>query len=184
MKKAFLIAILCGALLPLMAQAPQHQCNGHSGNQGHNCGHCPHHQQGAAKAKVGANGLAVEINNAFPGAKSVKKQEKWTAVYDAGSKLLGYAVYSKPASDGITGYAGETPLMIALDAKKQVISVQMLQNMESPGYVQLVVNAGLLNSWNGMKANKAATKKVDAVAGATFTSTSVIKSLQAALKKL
>ena len=98
--------------------------------------------------------------------------------------MLGYAVYSKPASDGIKGYNGETPLMIALDKNQKVLCVVLLPNNETPGYLQRVLDAGLLSSWNGMKTGKAAKKKVDTVAGATFSSKSIIETVQAALKKL
>lgn len=128
--------------------------------------------------------LPAEITAAFPTAKSVKKVAKWTEVYNGKKVLLGYAVYSKPASDGIKGYAGETPLMIALDTKKTIISVQLLDNQETPGFVGRVVKAGLLKSWDGLKPAKACKKKVDAVSGATFSSNSIIQSLQAALKGL
>ena len=116
--------------------------------------------------------------------KSVKKEAKYTSVYDASKKLLGYAVYSKPASDGIKGYNGETPLMIALDKNKKIISVELLANNETPKYVQMVKGAGFFKTWNGLSPKAACKKKVDVVAGATYTSNGVAKSLQAALKDL
>ena len=114
----------------------------------------------------------------------MKKEAKWTVVFDANKAVLGYAVYSKPASDGIKGYNGETPLMIALDAKQKVKCVVLLPNNETPGYLQRVVDAGLLKQWDGMKVSKACKKKVDTVSGATFSSRSIIETLQAALKAL
>jgi len=177
--KILFLFVLCSCLLVSPATA-QHG--------GHNCGNCPHHKQhqqsGCQQAAAGQqkDGLAAEIVAAFPTAKSVKKTAKWTEVYDAKKVLLGYAVYSKPASDGIKGYAGETPLMVALDTKQQIICVQMLDNQETPGFLQKMVNAGLLKSWDGMKPAKAVKKNVDAVSGATYSSTSIIQTLQAALK--
>ena len=105
-------------------------------------------------------------------------------VYDANKGVLGYAVYSKPASDGIKEFNGETPLMVALDAKQNVKCVVLLPNNETPEYLQRVVNAGLLKSWDGMKVKKARSKKVDTVSGATFSSNSIIQTLQAALKNI
>lgn len=182
MKKVF--AILTMALFAIgtsFAQQPagnSHQC-------AHHCGNCPHHQQAkAAQPAVNADGIPMEIVRAFPAVKSVKKEAKWTSVFDASKKLLGYAVYSKPASDGIKGYNGETPLLIALDKNKKVLSVELLANSETPQYVQRVKAAGFFKSWNGLSPKAACKKKVDAVAGATYTSTAVTKSLQAALKGL
>lgn len=190
MKKILFLAAMAFALVPAMAQ--------HNNHGGHNCNGCPHHAQHQAqqqaqqqksksccgdKQNCTASGLALEVANAFPTAKSVKKEANRTAVYDAKNVLLGYAVYSKPASDGIKGYAGETPVMIALDTKMNVKSVTLLDNKETPAYLQKVISAGLLNSWNGLSPKKAVKKKVDAVAGATYSSRSIIQSVQAALKQ-
>lgn len=184
MKKIIFIALMALISVPVMAQ-----------HNGHNCGNCPHHKQHQAQKAESKqccdqqkpktiNGMAAEIVEAFPAAKSVKKERKLTVVYDAKNNVLGYAVYSKPASDGINGFNGETPVMIALDANKQIVSVTLLDNNETPGYVSRVIEAGLLKSWNGMKVDKARKKKVDAVTGATFSSKSIIETVQATLKTL
>ena len=167
------------AFIPAMAQN-QHQQHGQCS---HSCGNCPHHQAQKQQPKT-INGIAVEIVNAFPTCKGVKTEDKWIVVYDAKKNVLGYAVYSKPASNGIKGYNGETPLMIALSPKKKVMSVTLLENRETPSYLQRVVNAGLLKSWDGMKVKKAAKKKVDTVSGATYSSRSIIQTLQAAVRNL
>ena len=180
MKKILFIALLGMALVPAMAQN-QHQQHGQCG---HSCGNCPHHQQAQKQQPKTINGIAAEIVHAFPTAKSIKVDTKWTVVYDAKKNVLGYAVYSKPASNGIKGYNGETPLMIALSPKKKVMSVTLLENRETPSYLQRVVNAGLLKSWDDMKVKKAAKKKVDTVSGATYSSRSIIQTLQAALGNL
>ena len=129
MKK--IIALILTVLLCAGIASAQHG--------GHNCGNCQHHQQHQRQQKpaalqYNADGIETTIVTAFPTVKTVKKQDKWTEVYDGDSKLLGYAVYSKPASDGIKGFAGETPVLIALDAKKVIKGVYMLPNSETPGF--------------------------------------------------
>jgi len=180
--KILFLLVLSSCLLvsPAMAQ-----------HGGHNCGNCPHHKQHqqsgcqqAAASTQQKDGLAAEIVAAFPTAKSVKKAAKWTEVYDAKKVLLGYAVYSKPASDGIKGYAGETPVMIAFNAKKTITGVYLLPCQETPGYAKRVEDAGFYNQWNGLTVKKALKKKVDTVSGATFTSRAVVESVRAALKTL
>jgi Na+-translocating ferredoxin:NAD+ oxidoreductase RnfG subunit len=126
----------------------------------------------------------MAVVKAFPTVKSVKKDAKWTEVYDANKKLLGYALYSKPASDGIKGYAGETPVLIAFDKKKVITGVYLLQNQETPKYAKRVEDAGYYKSWNGLTVKQALKKEVDAVSGATFTSNAVAKSVRAALATL
>lgn len=178
MKKIITIALV--TLFTVGGVSAQH-CGHHGNGQ-----HCGRHQQAqqAAAPRVNADGIAIEIANAFPTVKSVNKTEKWTEVYDASKKLLGYVVYSKPASDGIKGYAGETPVMIALDSKKVIVGVQLLPNAETPRFVQHVQQTGFFNSWNGLTVKKARKKQVDTVSGATFTSRAVIQSVQAALETL
>lgn len=177
MKRTLIIALM--AILAAgtaQAQQPQH-CGRHQ--------HCAHHaQQQNAQPRVNADGIDLAIVAAFPTVKSVKKAEKWTEVLDKDGKLLGYAVYSKPASDGIKGYAGETPVMIALSAKKVILGVYALPNSETPRFAQHVQQSGFYDSWNGLTVKKALKKNVDTVSGATFTSRAVAQSVQAALEKL
>ena len=174
---------------------------------GHNCNGCPHHNQrvsydkldpkappkrpakkdatkGCDGQKCDKNAIAAEITAAFPAAKYVKREGVKQIIFDAKKNQIGYVVYSKPASDGIKGYAGETPLMVALDMKDRVIGITLLENSETPGYLNKVLQSGLLKSWDGMKARKAAKKKVDTVSGATYSSRSIIETLQAALKQI
>jgi Na+-translocating ferredoxin:NAD+ oxidoreductase RnfG subunit len=172
------IAIVLAAVLAIgtaMAQQPQH-----------NHQNCPHrHQcQHANGPQVNADGIEVTLAAAFPQAKSVKKADKWSEVYNADGKLIGYALYSKPASDGIKGYNGETPVLIAFNAKKVIIGVYALPNSETPGYAKRVKDAGFYDNWNGLTVKKALKKKVDTVSGATFTSSAVARSVEAALKTL
>lgn len=155
-----------------------------------NCGNCPHHQQhqqqkaGCQSQQTKADGIDMAIVKAFPTAKSVKKTKKWTEVYDANNKLLGYAVYSKPASDGIKGYNGETPVLIALSPKQVILGVWLLENKETPKFAKKVEDAGFYKNWNGLTVKQALKKEVDVVSGATYTSNGVIQSVKAALKAL
>ena len=154
--------------------------HGHGG-----CGNCPHHQKQNCQ-QAAASGLTFDqaVAKAFPAMKSTKKEGKWIAVYDANSKLVGYAVGSKPASDGIKGYNGETPVMIAFNAKKKIIGVYLLVNQETPKFAQRVEQAGFYDQWNGLSVKKALKKNVDTVSGATFTSRAVVQSVQAVLATL
>lgn len=136
----------------------------------------------SAKAQKEAS---ATTKNIFPKAKQEHAvPNTWTEILGKRNKIIGYIAYSKPASNGIEGYAGETPLMIAFDENHRIIAVKMLRNNETPSFVNRVTQAGLLNSWNGLNISEAQQKKVDAVSGATYTSTGVINSLHACLKNL
>lgn len=149
-----------------------------------NCGNCPHHQQhGKQSAAVGLT-FEQAVAKAFPAMKSTQKEGNWTAVCDANKKVLGYVVNSKPASNGIKGYNGETPVMIAFNVKKKITGVYLLANQETPGYLKRVQDAGFYDNWNGLTVKKALKKKVDTVSGATFTSRSVAMSVHAVLATL
>jgi len=173
------------------ARTEQQQRGHHHGGQGHGCGNCPNHgkhhgrhAQQSQQPQVNADGIDMAVVKAFPTVKSVQKGKKMTEVYDSNKKLLGYALYSKPASDGIKGYAGETPVMIALSTKKVILGVYLLQNQETPGFAKRVEDAGFYKNWNGLTVKKALKKEVDAVSGATFTSMAVAKSVRAALETI
>ena len=108
-----------------------------------------------------------------------------TAYYeikDAKGAMIGTVLFSSPYSDGIKGFNGPTPLLIALDAEGRIKNVVLLENNETPVYAQRVVNGGLYDAWNGLTVDEAMEKEVDAVSGATYTSNGVKKSLIARLK--
>lgn len=132
-------------------------------------------------APDGVDPIVAEI---FPKVGKVVEEKVWNNVLDSEGNTLGYIVYSSPASDEIKGYAGPTPLLIAFDTKKNIISVRMLPNKETPNFRKHIEESGLLDSWNGMSIKEAKKKEVDAVSGATFTSKSIIESFHAILEKL
>lgn len=172
----------------------RHHDGRHHGPQGadsrmhrHGGPHAHHHgQQPQKPAELQYNALGIEttLAKAFPEAKSVKKTDKWTEVMNAKGKVIGYGVYSKPASDGIKGFNGETPVLITLNAKKTITGVYALPNTETPRFQQRVEDAGFFGNWNGLSIKQAKKKTVDTVSGATFTSRAVAQSVQAALEKL
>ena len=197
MKKIIALAIVAlfaagsaSAQQPVKKDAPRTEQHQPRHGHGHGCGNCPNHgkhhgqQAQAQQPQVNADGIDMAIVKAFPTVKSVQKGKKMTEVYDASKNLLGYALYSKPASDGIKGYAGETPVMIALSTKKIILGVYLLQNQETPGFARRVEDAGFYKNWNGLTVKKALKKEVDAVSGATFTSMAVAKSVRAALETI
>lgn len=80
----------------------------------------------------------------------------------------------------VIGYVATTPLKIYIQ-KNKVVKVEALKNQETPKYMAMVKKK-LLSAWNDKKVSEAATMKVDAVTGATFTSEAVIKNVQRGLE--
>ena len=91
-------------------------------------------------------------------------------------------MFSSPYSDGVKGFNGPTPLLIALDAENRIKDIVLLENQETPNFAKRVVNGGLYQAWNGLTVDEALNKDVDAVCGATYTSNGVKNSLVARLK--
>ncbi len=124
----------------------------------------------------------TEAQNAFPAAAEVKAVDTaYFQVQDADGALLGSILFSKPYSDDVKGFNGETPLMIVLDKDEKIVKVELLDNEETPNYLQHVMDAKFLDTWNGLTPEEALNKQVDAVSGATFSSTGVMNSLKARL---
>ncbi len=124
-----------------------------------------------------------EVKPYFSDAAKTKAMD--TAYYevkDAKGNKLGTVLFSSPYSDGIKGFNGPTPLLIALDADGRINNVVLLENQETPNFAKRVVDGGLYQAWNGLTVDEALDKQVDAVSGATFTSNGVKKSLIARLK--
>ena len=124
-----------------------------------------------------------EIKSYFADAAKTKVID--TAYYevkDSKGHKLGTVLFSSPYSDGIKGFNGPTPLLIALDAEGRIKNVVLLENEETPVFAQRVVEGGLYEAWNGLTVEEALDKDVDAISGATYTSNGVKKSLVARLK--
>ena len=103
-------------------------------------------------------------------------------VKDMKGNKLGTVLFSLPYSDGVKGFNGPTPLLIALDADGRIKNIVLLENQETPNFAKRVVEGGLYEAWNGLTVDEALGKDVDAISGATYTSNGVKKSLVARLK--
>ena len=127
----------------------------------------------------------TELQTAFPKAAYVELTDTATyAVKNKKGNVIGTVLLSSPYSDDIKGFNGPTPLQIALDKKGKIIEVRVLDNNETPSFLNKVINAGFLDSWNGLTAEEALNKEVDAVSGATYSSNGIQKSLKVRLQAI
>lgn len=123
-----------------------------------------------------------EIHDLFPDAQQMQLLDtSYFAVKNAENETVGSVLLSSPYSDGVKGYAGPTPLLIALDKEGKIMQVRILANRETPGFLKSVTNAGFFESWNGLTVDEALQKDVDAVSGATYSSRGIQNSLKARL---
>ncbi len=122
------------------------------------------------------------VKQAFPDAVGVREIDtSWVEVYNGRQQKIGEVMLSSPYSNKVIGYAGRTPLLIALDTAKTIQQVVLLKNIESPSYLRMVEEAGVFNAWDGLSLPDALEKKVDNVSGATYTTKAIVKSLQVRL---
>jgi hypothetical protein len=122
-----------------------------------------------------------QVREVFPAATALGSYHDEERSYDVLSddgKVLGRALSTSPDSDEIIGYAGPVPLLIGVDPTAKIVGIALLPNRESVNFMDHVKKSGLFKSWDGLGFAEAATKQVDAVSGATYSSTAVIKSLR------
>ena len=85
-------------------------------------------------------------------------------------------VHSLKIANGIIGFAGATPVNVYL-RDGVVERVELLESREDAEFINSVVDAGLLSAWNNLTVKEALVLHVDAVSGATYTSTALIKTV-------
>ena len=101
---------------------------------------------------------------------------------DVMSKKKGvYTVNTTLLSEQVKGYNGPTPLVITIE-KDKIVKVEALENVETPGFFDRTKKGGMLQRWDGMTVDEALNAKVDAVAGATFSSNAVMENVHLGLK--
>ena len=77
----------------------------------------------------------------------------------------------------VIGFNGPTPVEISVH-QGVITGIEVLPNREGPRYMQMVRESGLLDKLTGKTLEEAKTVTLDAVTGATFTSTALIKNIQ------
>ncbi len=83
----------------------------------------------------------------------------------------------------IIGYNGTTPVEISI-YKGTITKIKALPNHESPRYLQEVLDSGLLEKLVGKTVKEAKETQLDAVSGATYTSTALIQNIQLGLEQV
>ena len=83
----------------------------------------------------------------------------------------------------IIGYNGATPVEISI-YKGTITKIKALPNQESPRYPQEVLSSGLLGKLVGKTVKEAKETKLDAVSGATYTSSALIQNIQLGLEQV
>ena len=86
------------------------------------------------------------------------------------------------ASD-VEGFNGTTPVEISV-VKGKITRIKLLPNQETPSFLQIVIDSGLLKALDGKTVEEASKVKLDAVSGATYSSTAIIENIHRGLDSL
>lgn len=113
---------------------------------------------------------------------TVEADAESAAVYRVENADGSVTINTSAIGPEVTGYAGPVPVEIEI-ADGKVRRVEPLDNVETPGFFERVTESGLLDKWNGLTPEEALAADVDAVTGATFSSTALIANVRAGLQK-
>lgn len=105
--------------------------------------------------------------------KEIPDSEAITELPD-GTKII----HTEALPGTINGYAGTVPLDIYINGD-EITDIKALPNSETPSFFEHA--SGLLDSWKGKKLKEAEGKKVDAVSGATYSSSAIINNVNVGL---
>ncbi len=132
----------------------------------------------AAPARTGTDLPADKLKELIPeGAHTVRRDSAVWEVFNDSEQLVGHVVNSAPLARDITGFAGPTPIYMYVDTEGTVTGIAAADNLETPDFFRRAAGK-ILHAWDGRKADGAA--EPDAVSGATYTSVSLIRNMQAA----
>lgn len=132
----------------------------------------------ASPAGDGTELSADKLKELLPeGAYTVRRDSAVWAVFNASGQPAGHIVNSGPLTRGITGFAGPTPIYMYVDTEGTVTGIAAADNLETPDFFCRAAGK-ILHAWDGRKASGADTP--DAVSGATYSSISLIRNMQAA----
>jgi len=130
--------------------------------------------------------LSVErVRDFYPAAKQLDEPDLQTgvqAVRDANQTMIGMLAQTLPEAKNVIGYSGPTNMLIAMDAKKTVIGLRVLHSADTPDHVAEVVSERkFFSQFKGLVMGDLKPKQIDAVTGATLTSSAMAEGV---LRKL
>ena len=120
-----------------------------------------------------------EIKCIFPNASSYQKlSQNRTVVLDDKNQKIGEALHTLPDCKDLRGYAGNIPMIIGIDLNDKIAGILTQKNQETPPFFHKVTDSDLLDKWKNQLASEAVNLKVDAVTGATLSSSCIINSVK------
>lgn len=118
------------------------------------------------KTAMAAVAIAVFVS-AMPADSAISKEGQTTVVN------------TTTLAKDVKGFKGATPVKIYI-SKNRIVKIEPLKNQETPKY--FARGKAVLDNFTGKTVTKAEKMDVDAVSGATFSSTALAKNVKAGLK--
>lgn len=120
----------------------------------------------------------AQVRDFFPDAASLGKRDPDSGaqrVLDAHGEVLGLVTQTAPLSDKIIGYSGPTNTLIACDPQGHVIGLRVRHSDDTVEHLQEVIrHRAFFDGFKGLKLGDVGSRpKIDAVSGATLTSTAI-----------
>lgn len=94
-------------------------------------------------------------------------------ILEDGTRVLN----STSIAEDISGFGGPTPLKIHLKADT-IVRIELLANNETPDFLAAAVEGNPLDRWIGLSPTEVLSHKVDAVSGATLTSSAINQTIR------
>lgn len=88
----------------------------------------------SAEQKVPAE-IAEEF---FPGHTELVQESEVLMRVEKGRKVVGSFIVTTSIADGVTGFAGKVPVVLALNTEGKIIGLRLLENQESPGFIKRI----------------------------------------------
>ena len=120
---------------------------------------------------------AVMLAASLPGASRSGRPDDTYAAADT------LKVNTTSLASDVEGFNGTTPVEISV-VKGKITRIKLLPNQETPSFLQLVIDSGLLKALDGKTVEEASKVKLDAVSGATYSSTAIIENIHRGLDSL
>jgi Na+-translocating ferredoxin:NAD+ oxidoreductase RnfG subunit len=116
------------------------------------------------------------------GLQNIQLQESAKGVWKTSSEEQSEKVINTKAfSKGIYGFGGQVPMLMHIDKENRIQNILLLENNETPDFIQSIQEKGIIKQWFGKNYSEAADLKPDVLSGATMTSTAINRSITSSL---
>jgi transcriptional regulator of nitric oxide reductase len=137
-------------------------------------------QRSSHHAPAGASRVSLETaREFFPTAARLSTPNTDTVLaIDADDKPLGTLVTTSPQADQITGYAGPSNLLVALDKDNRIAGLKILESADTPSHVKaLQQNSSFFQSLRGWNPTLEPPPQVAGVGGSTLTGLALVEGI-------